>query len=172
MWRIQCGPSAPGSNAGSLRSDGYSDIQIGNFKHKAHRLAYAIFHGEMPPREKQVDHIDGNRSNNRIENLRLATHGENQMNRNHLDKRNRTGVTGVFWRAGHQRWQVNIRVNRRLIHLGSFTQKQDAIEARRLAEAKYFGEFAPKRNHWPSIQGELFERGLPPHGEANEIESN
>ena len=156
-WRVQRGPSPPGSIAGSVRTDGYLDIQIGNFKHKAHRLAWAIYYGTMPPRGIQVDHIDGNPANNRIENLRLATRSENQRNRQHLDRRNRTGFTGVFWRKDHQRWEVNIRVNRKTIYIGSYLDKQDAIAARRLAEATHFGEFAPKRNRWPSIQGELFQ---------------
>ena len=111
----------------------------------------------MPLRGMNIDHIDGDRTNNRIENLRLATKAENGWNRQHLDKRNSSGFTGVYWCIRDQKWRARIKVNGKNIHIGYFTNKQDAIAARRLAEATHFGEFAPARNHWPSIQGELFQ---------------
>ena len=157
-WKVsRRGTAKAGSRAGCRNNEGYLIVGIDGVACRAHRLAYAIHHGAMPPRERSIDHIDGNPANNRIENLRLATRSENQRNRQHLDKRNRTGFTGVFWHKDHKRWEVNIRVNRRTIYIGSYLDKHDAIKARRLAEAKHFGEFAPARNHWPSIQGELFQ---------------
>ncbi len=157
-WKVNRGGKArAGSPAGSNDGQRYLCISIDGVNYKAHRLAYAIHHGTMPPREKWIDHIDGNPANNRIENLRLATNAENGRNRQNLNKRNSSGFTGVFWHIRKQKWSAQIRVSGRCIYLGLFNNKQDAIEARRLAEATHFGEFAPTRNQWPSIQGELFQ---------------
>jgi len=157
-WKVRRGGKAKAaSRAGSRHSCGYLQIRIDGVRHLAHRLAWAIHHGTMPPRGIQVDHIDGDRANNRIGNLRLATNAENGRNRQNPGKRNSSGSTGVLWRIRKQKWCAQITVNGRSIHLGYFTNKHDAIEARRLAEAKHFGEFAPTRNHWPSIQGDLFQ---------------
>ena len=156
-WKVnRTGKAIAGSRAGSNNGQGYLRIAIDGVSHKAHRLAWAIHHGAMPPRGIQVDHIDGNPTNNRTGNLRLATNAENGRNRQNLDKRNRSGSTGVSWCIRTQKWRAKINVNGRYIHIGYFTNKHDAIEARRLAEAKHFGEFAPKRKHWPSIQRDLF----------------
>jgi hypothetical protein len=156
-WKVsRRGTAKAGSRAGCRNNEGYLIVGIDGVYYKAHRLAYAIHHGTMPPRGTLVDHIDGNPANNRIENLRLATRSENGQNRQHLSKRNSSGVTGVYWYIRDQKWQARIKVNDRSIHLGLFTNKQDAIAARRIAEAKHFGEFAPTRNHWPSIQRDLF----------------
>ena len=157
-WKVSRTRGAKaGSRAGCRDDKGYIRISIDGVKRKAHRLAYAIHHGTMPPRGIQVDHIDGNPANNRIENLRLATDAENQRNRQNLGRHNSSGSTGVCWDIRAQKWRAGIMVNRRQIHLGYFTNKQSAIAARRLAEATHFGEFAPKRNRWPSIQGDLFQ---------------
>ena len=157
-WKVnRTGKAIAGSRAGSNNGQGYLCISIDGVIYKAHRLAYAIHHGAMPPSGIEVDHIDGDRLNNRIENLRLATHTENARNRQNLSKRNSSGSTGVCWHIRARKWFARIKVNGRYIHLGLFTNKQDAIAARRIAEAKHFGEFAPTRNHWPSIQGELFQ---------------
>ena len=155
-WKVRRGGLKAGSRAGYRNSEGYLRISIDGVRHFAHRLAYAIYHSVMPPRGVQVDHIDGDRANNRIENLRLATHAENCWNRQNLGKLNSSGSTGVSWCIRTQKWRAQIVVNVRYIHLGYFTNKQDAIAARRIAEAEHFGEFAPTRNHWPSIQRDLF----------------
>jgi hypothetical protein len=156
-WKVRRGGLKAGSRAGYRNSEGYLRISIDGVRHFAHRLAYAIYHSVMPPRGVQVDHIDGDRANNRIDNLRLATHAENMRNRQKPGKRNRSGATGVCWYIRDQKWSAQIKKNGRQIHLGYFTNKQDAIAARRIAEAEHFGEFAPARNHWPSIQGDLFQ---------------
>jgi len=156
-WKVSRGNAKVGSRAGGSDNKGYLLIRIDGVLCKAHRLAWALHHGTMPPRGTLVDHIDGDRANNRIDNLRLATHAENMRNRQKPGKRNRSGATGVCWYIRDQKWSAQIKKNGRQIHLGYFTNKQDAIEARRLAEAKHFGEFAPTRNRWPSIQGDLFQ---------------
>jgi len=127
-----------GQEAGTI-SKGYRRIQFNKKKCQAHRLAYYMYHG-IDPLESEVDHIDGNYYNNKIDNLRLATHGENQRNRK-LQINNTSGRTGVCWYKRYQTWASYIYVDKKRIHLGSFTDKEDAIQAREEAEIKYFGEF-------------------------------
>jgi len=100
-----------------------------------HRVAYYIYHG-VDPLEKQIDHIDGNPLNNKIDNLRLATNEENQRNRS-ISKNNTSGTTGVTWIKECQKWRAHIKN----INLGHFINKEDAIQTRIEAEKKYFGEF-------------------------------
>ena len=92
---------------------------------------------------KYYDHIDRNSLNNRKYNLRPATTQEN--NRNHSkNKKNTSGFTGVYWNKANEKWCSNIKVNNKTIYLGSFNLIDDAVRARKEAEQKFFGEFAPK----------------------------
>ena len=91
-----------------------------------------------------VDHIDGNPLNNRRENLRICSVGENNRNTNpHGRKNNKSGRVGVFWHEKLKKWVAVIRCNNVSKHLGVFEQFADAVSARVEAEKKYFGEFAP-----------------------------
>ena len=126
-----------GQEAGTIGK--YRRIRFNDKAYPAHRLAYYMYHG-IDPLESEVDHIDGNYYNNKIDNLRLATHGENQRNRK-LQINSTSGRTGVCWYKRYQTWVGYIYVDKKRIHLGSFTDKEDAIQARIEAEKKYFGEF-------------------------------
>jgi hypothetical protein len=117
----------------------YRRIRINTKSYPAHRLAYYMYHG-VDPLESEVDHIDGNYYNNKIDNLRLATHLENQRNRK-LQINSTSGRTGVSWYETYQAWVSYISVDKKRIHLGFFADKEDAIQARIEAEIKYFGEF-------------------------------
>jgi HNH endonuclease len=96
-----------------------------------------------PPDE--IDHCNGDNSENKIQNLRLATRQQNIMNKG-IHKNNKSGVPGVF-REGNK-WRVEIRVNYRGIYLGRFSNFNDAVAARHAAEDRYFGRFAT-RHHRP-----------------------
>lgn len=93
------------------------------------------------PKDKVVDHINHNTMDNRKENLRICTVAENNKNKS-IYKRNKSGVTGVSWNKARNKWYATIGVNGKLINLGRYTNKEDAIKARREAEIKYYGEFA------------------------------
>ena len=127
--------------AGSLRTTdktrGYIYIKFKDALYRANRLAYYMHHG-IDPLEKLVDHIDGDKSNNKINNLRLATHLDNQKNRK-LQINSTSGQTGVCRKR--QGWVSYISVDKKRIHLGFFADKEDAVQARIEAEKKYFGEF-------------------------------
>lgn len=90
----------------------------------------------------QVDHQDGDRLNDRRSNLRIATHADNMRNRGKQEN-NTSGHPGVSWHKRDKVWQSQISVNDKTIHLGLFTDLQDAIVARRAAEIQHFETFAP-----------------------------
>jgi hypothetical protein len=90
-----------------------------------------------------VDHINRNPLDNRKENLRLATPQQNCMNKS-IQTNNTSGVPGVSWRKDRNKWRAFITFNGKQISLGLYVNKEDAINARKEAEIKYFGEFAPK----------------------------
>jgi len=90
----------------------------------------------------ETDHINGVVSDNRRCNLRLCTHSQNLCNQK-VSTANKSGVTGVFFNTGKGMWQADIKRYGKSHYLGRFIDKQDAINARKKAEPKYFGEFAP-----------------------------
>ena len=123
-----------GSEAGSLHPSGYVYITIDYKKYFAHRLAWLYVHGVMP--EFAIDHVNRERSDNRISNLREATALENQQN---LPKRidNSSGAIGVNWHKQSKKWRAEIRFMGKKIHLGLHGSFDDAVAARANAKAKY-----------------------------------
>ena len=94
---------------------------------------------------KFYDHIDRNPLNNRKNNLREATPGQQCQNRNKT-RRNTSGVVGVCYNKKSNKWYAYISIDKKPTHLGSFSNKKEAIKARLKSEAKYYGEFAPQRD--------------------------
>jgi hypothetical protein len=84
----------------------------------------------------EVDHINGDTLDNRRANLRVVTHRTNIANRTRLNRNNTSGVTGVSWDRSVGKWMAHITINRRRKTLGVYLRKEDAIEARRLAEVE------------------------------------
>lgn len=115
-------------------SNGYLFGAIANQKLFAHRAAWALHYGAWP--DGEIDHINHDRTDNRISNLRIACRSQNARNLSR-SRRNISGVTGVFRHSQTSTWQAQIRVNRKSIHLGSFHEINDAIAARKAAEIKY-----------------------------------
>lgn len=126
-----------GDVAGCVRTDkgkAYVHITIGGVRHYAHRLAWACAYGLFP--EKQIDHIDGDGTNNRLANLRSVSAAENGKNQR-KPSNNTSGVAGVYWDSRKSKWTSRVRVGGKLVYLGSFRQFDDAIAARKAAELKY-----------------------------------
>lgn len=94
---------------------------------------------------KNYDHANRNTLDNRRENLRPATSTNNSQNRTR-QRNNTSGFTGVCWNKKEQMWVARIGLNGKNKNLGCFTDKTEAIRCRLLAEAKYYGEFAPQRH--------------------------
>lgn len=92
------------------------------------------------PSDIEVDHKNHNTYDNRKQNLRVANASQNNMNKG-LRKHNTSGVTGVSWNNRDNRWVAQIGFNKKNIHLGNFVNFEDAVNARKKAEIKYFGEY-------------------------------
>lgn len=94
-------------------------------------------------KHSNIDHINGNKLDNRKENLRFCTHQQNMCNTK-LRADNNSGVKGVYWCNTRMKWNVQIAYKKKTIALGRFTSFEDAVAARLKAEQKYHGEFAKK----------------------------
>ena len=122
-----------GDVAGCL-SHGYIQISINNKRYLAHRVAWMMVHDAWP--KEQIDHINHDKSDNRIANLREVTHQENCRNTS-LSKANNSGVTGVCWYKPTEKWRAYIVVNGEQINLGYFKDFFEAVCARKSAENKH-----------------------------------
>jgi hypothetical protein len=127
------------SVAGGInKPSGYFQIQIKNTKYKAHRLIFLYHHGYLP---KIIDHIDGDKLNNKIENLREATHRQNCFNSGKR-KHNTSGYKNVVWHKSAKRWVVRIFVNGKNKHFGCYFDKEIANFVAETMRYKYHKEFA------------------------------
>lgn len=95
---------------------------------------------DCPP-DGIIDHINGDKTNNRKINLRTGTQGQNNINKG-IKKNNKSGAVGVCWIKRTNKWQAYIGFNGKRIHLGYFDNFDNAIKARKEAENKYFGEWS------------------------------
>lgn len=131
---VASGPSKKGSIAGYKNDQGYTMIPIDYGQYRAHRLAWLYIYGYLP--ENEIDHINRNRSDNKISNLRVVSRTCNLRNSG-VQKRNTSGVTGVRWRESESKWTSFIGVNKKYVHLGIFRKKVDAVKARWEGEKEY-----------------------------------
>ena len=124
-----------GSEAGHVEKvAGYIRIAIDKRKYAAHRLAFLYMLGSFP--QDQVDHINHNIIDNRWSNLRPATSITNCRNKS-LSKYNTSGFNGVKWRKERNHWIAQIRVDGKLIYLGSSYNFDEAVAMRQAANIKY-----------------------------------
>lgn len=122
-----------GRTTGSFNRAGYVNIVIDKKWIYAHRLAWFYLHGDCP---EFVDHINGNKSDNRICNLRPATKSQNGANS--VVVRAKSGHRGVFYQSNTKKWRVKI-ANR---NLGYFSSKEEASEAYKTAAIEMYGQYA------------------------------
>ncbi len=127
-----------GQKIGSLDKRGYIKTTYKKKPHLVHRLIFMMHHGFFP---LQVDHVNNDRTDNRIENLRAATPSENLRNRP-MSKSNKSGVKNVHWLAKNKQWIVNLTVDRKRLFIGGFKDLEAADLVAQLAREKYHGEFA------------------------------
>lgn len=121
-----------GKEAFGIKPNGYREGMIFRVQHRAHRVAWAMFYGEWP--QDDIDHINGDRADNRIGNLRVATRSENSRNTK-LRCTNSSGRVGVSQRRG--KWRATIRANNRQHELGIFDTFEEAAAARDAAEIRF-----------------------------------
>ncbi len=124
-----------GSRAGCKHTDlsgkTYLRIMINGKRYRSHRLAWLFITGEMP--ENQIDHINGDGTDNRACNLRAVTQLENSKNQR-LARNNTTGLSGVTWHSQVSKWLVRIGDNNKRKYLGLYETLLDAAAARFTAE--------------------------------------
>jgi hypothetical protein len=128
-----------GKVAGGLKPDGYWAICIDYVRYKAHRLVYAWHNGAYPS-QLEIDHINGVPSDNRIENLRLATRTENVANST-KPYTNTSGFKGVFWSKRGKKFTAQIRINGKRTHLGYFQSAEEAASVYARASLIHRGAF-------------------------------
>jgi hypothetical protein len=126
-----------GSVAGCIDPYGYRKIRFENHSYRVHRLVWFMHYGFFPI---SIDHIDGNRLNNKIENLREATSKQNNQNRK-LSSRNTSGIKGVNWDNVCNKWVARIYNGTKNLNLGRFTDIKDAENAVMLKRIELHGEF-------------------------------
>jgi len=147
VWKVDrgAGVARAGRVAGGFDRRGYGRLSIGGKYHLAHRVIWAFVHGEWPPDGFEVDHINRDKGDNRLANLRLATRTQNRHNTASL-KHNRAGVRGVV--RHKKKWRAAIVANGRIHHLGSYSCIGKAAKAYRNAVLSLHGDFAPQQD-WP-----------------------
>lgn len=139
-WVVSGRGRYPGKRAGTVHTKlGYRTISIDKERLLAHRLAWFVMHGVWPPNE--VDHKFGVVGDDRISQLRCATHAQNRKN-SCRPRTNRSGYTGVTWNKNRRCWQAQIVSDNRYYYLGKYDSPEEAAEARSTAAKEMFGEFA------------------------------
>ncbi len=123
-----------GSQAGSAGRDGYVKVFFRGGIYCAHRVAWSIYYGEEPHGE--IDHKNGDRSDNRISNLRVVDRVENMQNL-FYKPRGFSGVRGVVWSKKLGKWRARITVDKKGISLGCFESKDEAHRRYLLAKENF-----------------------------------
>lgn len=118
----------------AVNRGGYRVGIVAGQAYAAHRVAWALHYGGWP--DGEIDHINGDRTDNRISNLRDVSCAVNQRNKG-IRKDNASGVSGVHWHKPTQKWHVRIGVSGKMQHVGYFESYKDAIAARAAANKMY-----------------------------------
>lgn len=132
-WKISSGSTKIGDVVGYKRGtpSSYAKGSLNGVRFRVHELIYWWVHKELP---KEIDHIDRDKLNNKISNLRGVSNQQNQRNRK-VSKNNTSGTTGVSRFRG--KWQASIKVDGKKIHLGIRNSLEEAVKLRENAETKY-----------------------------------
>jgi hypothetical protein len=138
-WKIGRPGASAGKIAGCIRPDGYITLSIDRERLLAHRVVWALVHGEWP--ESEIDHKNMDRGDNRIENLRLANSSQNKGNTRAF-RSNASGFKGASFDRKAGKWVAQIQKDKRRHFLGHFATVEEAHAAYKEAACTLFGEFA------------------------------
>ena len=136
--KISLGRTKAGDKVGFVNDKGYVAVNIDKQCIALHRIVWMMQHGEMPT---LIDHIDGNRQNNKIENLRLADRFQNAHNKQ-MHSNNTSGVKGVYWHQKAKKWKAQVYCHHKKHDLGLFENLEDAEEFIGLARDMLHGQFS------------------------------
>lgn len=124
-WNTRCARKV----SGTIGSRGYLKIDIKRITYQAHRLAWLYIYGDFP--KDQIDHINHNKLDNRIINLRSVSQQENSKN-SKLSKNNKSGFPGIYsYRYSSDKWVVQAKINGKEKHIGVFNSLDEAITAKK-----------------------------------------
>jgi hypothetical protein len=144
-WKINANSRARiGDEARSLHGKGYLHLQWKGKRYLVHRIIYEMAYDSIPD-SYEIDHVNGIRTDNRLDNLRLATGSQNMWNSSKR-KDNTSGFKGVSWDKHKQKWKAQIQIFNKNKNLGRFSTKEEAYAARLEAEKIYHGEFVPSED--------------------------
>lgn len=138
VWLVTRARAVMGDEAGIVTSHGYRSIGVDGHPYYAHRLAWFYMTGAWP--DRIVDHRDMDGLNNRFDNLRLATKGQNGTN-SRARSDNKSGLKGAYWSEERQCWYSTLRIDGKSTSLGTFASAEDAAAAFSRATARVNGEF-------------------------------
>jgi len=128
-----------GDEAGAVNSRGYLGIQLSSKNYKVHQIVWIMHFGNIPE-NLIIDHIDGNKINNNLNNLRLVTNSQNKMNSLKFKKLT-SKYKGVSWNQKANKWQACVRFERKNYHIGYFGIEEEAHKAYCFVAKEIFGEF-------------------------------
>lgn len=141
VWRVAPSNRAKiGGRAGHINGQGYREIELRGRVYQSHRVAWLFVNGRWPHNE--IDHVNGDRLDNRIDNLREATKSQNQHNRRRWTKPTSSRFKGVSFHKPTGKWCAHIQYNNARKHLGLFDTEELAAAARRDAAIGLHGRFA------------------------------
>lgn len=118
----------------AINSRGYHHGCIYHRNYVAHRVIWALHYGSWP--SDFIDHLNGDRKDNRIVNLRVVSYAQNSRNMS-VSTRNKSGVCGVYWSPKQGKWRAQIRVSGKCVELGSYVDIDEAAAARSKAKAHF-----------------------------------
>ena len=130
------GKYVPGDRAGVKHSEGYIQITINGRLQLAHRLIYLYHHGYLP---KVLDHINGDKTDNRIENLRSSSQSQNKFNSKKYSN-NTSGYKNVYNVKG--KWRIAFKVNGKLVYYGLYENVHEAGKVAKQIRTELHKEFA------------------------------
>ena len=137
-WKVSKGKAKAGKKAGCLDAKNYIKVGINNRDYGIHQLIFLIHNKYIP---KEIDHINGVRNDNRIENLREVTTSQNQQN-SKIGKNNTSGYKNVTWDFWVNKWRVQLNICGKNKYIGIFEDIELADLVAQEARNKYYGEFA------------------------------
>lgn len=134
-WRVGYGMAVAGSTAGARTWAGYIAVGIDGEKFRAHRVAWALVYGEWP--EHTIDHLDGDRCNNKLANLRCVSHAVNMQNMRKPTVRNTSGYLGVYWSDRRGGWMAAVTTAGKKRRWGPYKTRERAYETYVIRKRQY-----------------------------------